>query len=369
MRKSLQASTINREGMQIHNRPVAGWFCSYVPEELLAAAGILPYRIRGIQKAPGKAGSFLPNFFCPLVIHCLNNLLHTTLDPTGAYILTNSCNAMEKLYDIIKHQKKNAFVYMLDIPRKQTKEGVRYFKQCIRQLKEALEQRYHLSITEDALRNQITLYNKTRDILSEMSRMVNKALLSEYDLLVLIAKADFLPREQYNSLLQEHLDHLTGLEREKASLDARPARNWSKVIVTGGALNHPELIKIIEQTGARVVMDDVCTGSRYYQGKIDETGDPLAAIARRYLFRIPCPRMVNSPETRCHHLLEEIGKKDVDGVIYYGLKFCPTHLFEYEALKNVLKKEGIPLLYIESDYTLGSLEQVKTRIQAFIEIL
>lgn len=140
------------------------------------------------------------------------------------------------------------------------------------------------------------------------------------------------------------------------------------MLISGSLMENPLIVELIEQCGARVVGDDLCTGTRQFWELVEPDSDPLTALSRYYLGRTPCPRMKDA-QRRFDHVFRLIDEFRADGVIFYTLKFCDPFLYDIPVLKSQLGARGIPSLLLESDYTPGTLGRVKTRIQAFIEML
>ncbi len=139
-------------------------------------------------------------------------------------------------------------------------------------------------------------------------------------------------------------------------------------MIVGSLLHNSQLIEIVEETGAHVVCDDMCSGSRYFAGNIEQTNDLIKAISTRYLLKAPCARMKRTG------LRLEVAKKlakeyKVDGIIYQTLKFCDNHLYDYPFYRNFFQKMRVPVHQIENDFPGGNLGQIRTRIEAFIEML
>jgi benzoyl-CoA reductase/2-hydroxyglutaryl-CoA dehydratase subunit BcrC/BadD/HgdB len=127
-----------------------------------------------------------------------------------------------------------------------------------------------------------------------------------------------------------------------------------------------KVIELIEEQDARIVFDDICIGSRHFEGLVDESIAPMDAIARRYLTTANCPHTATS---RASFIQEKITDKKIDGLVFFGLKFCDGAAWDYVANKPSLDREGIPNIRIEAE--LGGVDQelLRTRLGAFIEIL
>ena len=142
-----------------------------------------------------------------------------------------------------------------------------------------------------------------------------------------------------------------------------------RIIVAGGLCNMPDLFDVIEQTGSRVVMDDLCTGSRFFQGIIEPDGDLFRAIARRYQRRIVCPAKHSGIRARGEALVRMARESRADGVMFFSLKFCDPFGFDYPYIKQMLDDNQVPSMLCELEDSLAADGQFETRCQAFIKRL
>jgi benzoyl-CoA reductase/2-hydroxyglutaryl-CoA dehydratase subunit BcrC/BadD/HgdB len=149
----------------------------------------------------------------------------------------------------------------------------------------------------------------------------------------------------------------------------RPAGAGKRILMAGSVCEHPDIYPIIEEAGGQVVWDAFCSGARYIEGLIDETAEPLAAIADRYIHRVACPAKHGGLTNRADHLVALAKEKKADGVVFLLLKYCDPHAFDYPYLKAALDREGLPNIVVEVSDQLPALGQLKTRFEAFIEML
>jgi benzoyl-CoA reductase/2-hydroxyglutaryl-CoA dehydratase subunit BcrC/BadD/HgdB len=170
-----------------------------------------------------------------------------------------------------------------------------------------------------------------------------------------------MPKELFNSYLHELLDEL-------ASSDiTHPSR--ARLMVTGSTMDNPEFIQSIEELEALVVTDELCTSTRYWSDPVVlDDSPPLEAISRRYLNNFPCARMVPSDE-RFDRILQLIRDYKVDGVISQIIRYCVPYAHDLPLLTERLKKAGIPVLALDVEYGTSGSGQIRTRVQAFLEML
>jgi benzoyl-CoA reductase/2-hydroxyglutaryl-CoA dehydratase subunit BcrC/BadD/HgdB len=345
-------------------KPVVGYFCSYTPVEILSAAGLQPYRI---VPEPGRAmiraDTYIDRNFCPYVRTCLGEALDGRYRFLNSLVMVNSCDAMRRMYDVWRYNIDGDSRYLLDLPRIDDEPAVAYYRYCLEGLKTDIEKRFGVVISGAKLAEAINGRNELRSLLKELY-LVNyergwplpATLVSK-----IVRAGAVLPREKFTGLLKE-------LMKELENSGKRDGAGESRVMVTGSVLENPQILELVEQYGARVVIDDLCTGTRQFWFQVEAGENPLDTLARYYLKRVTCPRMKDA-EKRFDHVLKLAGDFAVEGVIFYTMKFCDPFLYDIPVLKGRLVEKGTPVLSLEGDYTPGTLGRVKTRIEAFIEML
>ncbi len=141
------------------------------------------------------------------------------------------------------------------------------------------------------------------------------------------------------------------------------------VILSGGICNHPDIYTALEESGAEVIWDDLCTGTRYFEGEIEQSSDPVEAIADRYLTRMVCPAKHLTVTARGESLVRMVKERNASGVIFMFLKFCDPHSFDYPYLKKFLDDAGVPNILLEVEEQLPSDAQLKTRFETFTDMI
>jgi benzoyl-CoA reductase subunit C len=170
-----------------------------------------------------------------------------------------------------------------------------------------------------------------------------------------------MSKAEHNTWLREWFEELE--KKEKGRNDQKP-----RILISGSILDNSDLIQEIEDGGCRVVADDLCIGTRYFWDEVILEGSPMEALCRRYMEKIPCA-CIHSPRSRLDHVLSMVKEFDADGVILYKLKFCDNYHYDAPAFREKLKALGVPVLELESEYASTGYGQLKTRIQAFLEMI
>jgi len=345
--------------------PKIGYFCTYTPVEIIRAAGYHPVRIKGITDENGAAGeSLLCSNICSYIKTLTDKKVEGDLDHLEGIVFTNSCDGMRRLYDAwIRIDKGEKFNYFLDIPKNSDDASVQYFADEIQTFKEKLENHFKLKIQDEDINRTISLYNGMRDNVTEFLQKQWNGYVgySGYEIYTLLMKGINAVPEKF----QDYVSSLTSLMKKIGDVPEKDP--VPKLFIWGSIMENEEIVKMIEDAGARVVSEDFCTGSRYFDKKVEITDNPYKSIAERYLKRSPCSRMVDV-FGRIKSIVTLIERRAITGAIYHSLKFCDHTLYDYPLVKEEFEKKHIPLLHINCD-SAKSDGQTKTRIEAFIEQL
>jgi bzd-type benzoyl-CoA reductase N subunit len=348
-----------------HGR-VIGYICSAVPEEIFTAAGFLPLRLRGTGSTGTElSDSYFSSINCSFVRHCFNMALLGEFDFLDGLVLINSCDNVRRIYDHWVRQMKTPFVRIMSFPRKAEEPQVDWFREELATLRSGLEEHFGVQITDDRLWEAIRLHNKTRDLQRQLYalRRGEKPRVSGADVLAVMVASTAMPKETYNALLTELLDELKGAE----GISEYKAR----LMVVGSILDDPAYVSVIEEQGGLIVTDSTCFGSRImWRDVTEETDDPLRALAQYYVADRPCcPRTVGEEEQRAQFIRDMIREFNVDGVIGERLAFCDQWGYAQYMMSKAFKADGIPHLFLEREYILSGVGQLRTRVQAFLETL
>jgi benzoyl-CoA reductase subunit C len=173
-----------------------------------------------------------------------------------------------------------------------------------------------------------------------------------------------------SSQMVDKQDHSAALEGLLTRLSKRKITRASgtRLMVLGSENDDIEFIRMVESCGATFVVDDHCTGTRYFWNNVDLDGDRLTSVADRYVKRVPCPSKDWPDRTRVAHVLKLAKDYDVQGAIVIQQKFCDPHEIDIPALTKALNNAGIKTLFLEFDVTVP-IGQFKVRVEAFLEML
>ena len=347
-------------------KKVAGFFCTYVPEEIIYAAGILPYRVRPIGCTETiSADVYLHRINCSFVRSCLEYALAGKYEFLDGVVFENGCDHSRRLYDVWREKVNHGhqFVYLLQVPHKVTDESIAFFRDEIASFRDNLEKHFGVEITESRLRNAIGVYNETRGLLKRLYdlRQREKPPITGAECLNVVLAATAVPRDRYNQLLTRLLEEL---EQREEIPDYK-----ARLMIVGSLYDDPAYTEIIEELGGLVVTDGLCFGSRYFWEPVEGGADLLGALSKSYMNRPSCPRMTNTAPQRLDFVRGMIERFRVDGIIFQRIRYCDVWGGELFYLRNKLGELGIPMLALEREYALGSTEQLRTRVEAFLETI
>ncbi len=347
---------------------VVGHFCNYVPEEILHAAGILSVRILGSRDNITHADAHIQSFVCKLIRSGLDMGLKGELDYLDGMVIPYTCDGMRLLFETWKKNLGDGFVQLLDLPIliRQDLSRNRFHREILK-FKRSVEEHFGKPISEGALSSSIRVYNENRSLLKELYNLRRRedGIISSPEAYEGVLSSLTWPKEASSDLLRRMIKDAHQRIADQKKVKGRPK---VRLHVSGSLITDLRVYEIIEEYGGVVISDDLCTGTRYYWDNVKENGDPLKAISNRYIEKLPCP--CKSPNTERHEfLLSSLRQGDVQGVIFVVERYCDPHLFDYPLLRKRLESMNIPVLEIDSELGVSGQEQLRTRIQTFIDIV
>ena len=252
----------------------------------------------------------------------------------------------------------------MTVPRKYTENAHHLYYSEVLQFKKHLEEHLNVDISDEALLKSAILLNESRSLLHSLYelRKRDKPPISGAETIEVLNAAYRMPKETFNLWLGELIEEL------KASDKAFSGR--ARVMLVGSVLTNPEFVKSIEDQGALVVTDELCTSTRYWGDKVvlDDGRPILEAVSRRYLNNFPCARMYPSDE-RFNRIIDYARDFKVDGVISEIVRYCVPYAHDLPLLTDRLSEVGIPTLALDVEYGTAGSGQIATRVQAFLEMM
>jgi len=348
------------------DKKVIGWFGNYCPEEIIYAAGIFPLRIfGGLKEFPlNKADAYFYPTSCSTVRSCFQLALEGQYDFLDGFVVWHPCEHARRFYDVWNYWIKNAFYYTGSLLFIHGDESVRHYYEGLIDFKSKIEEFTGDKIEDDALWKAIGLYNRTRELLIELNelRKSDNPPISGAEAMEIMNACLSTPKEQFNQILEKLVAEAKSINRTWEDKEAR-------LMFTGSMWNNPGFLKFIEEEGCLIVVNDLSTGMRYWTDLVEPDSDPLKALAQRYIRRYLPDNSFYPWEPRIDHLVETAKAYRVDGVINNLVRYCVALGFMRPLIKERFLEEGIPCYDLEQMYGAKGTGQVKTRIQAFLEML
>lgn len=347
-------------------KKIIGYTCSYAPEEVVLAAGAHPMRLFGTKQHISLADSHLQSYCCSVVRGILEEGLSRRVDVLDGMVFPHTCDSMQRLSDIWRMNIPFGFHLDAILPVKLDTESSRdYMINVLEKFRADLAHKLNVTISDEALQKAIATTNAIRRSIGEIYDVRNQhpELLPGDDLYAIVRASMIMDRDRLAIILAE-----TAAELKERAAQA-PSTKVKRILLAGGMCNQPDIYGMIEEAGGGLVWDDFCTGARYFTGSVDAAADPLSAIGTRMMNRIICPAKHADLDSRGKHLVSLAKEKKAAGVIFLLFKFCDPHAFDYPYIKEHLDAAGIPLMVVEMDDSLPAGGQLKTRFEAFLEML
>ncbi|MBI9077287.1 MAG: 2-hydroxyacyl-CoA dehydratase [Desulfatibacillum sp.] len=346
---------------------ILGYMCSFVPEEIIHAACMVPFRMTAVGSTETRLGdTYYSAINCSLVRHIFDKALKNEFSFLDGIVFMNGCDHSRRMYDNWRDALKTQglgpeFLYMFVAPHTTMETSLNRFIDELNGFSSALEKNFGVNITKNALKNSISIYNRRRKLFRELNEMRKQPEppISGAEMLAVQLAMTSIPVENAVDLLEQLTEHVHDRKMD--------CKDKLRIVVTGGAMEEIDHVKMIEDSGAIVVAENLCTGGRHSDVSSDEDGDPVISIAERYLYKVSCPRMVDEFENRSSLLEKTLKEYSADALITEKLMFCDIWGGEVFLLKQEAKRMGFPLLSLEREIYGGGAGQMKTRVQAFFE--
>jgi benzoyl-CoA reductase subunit C len=352
---------------------VIGYLSALCPVEILTAAGVVPIRLKGnVSAGITKADAHMETMVCPFVRNVFDAALKGAYDYLDGMVLPHQCDSLERTSDVWNYELALPYWHFLNFPHVADEPSIEFTGELLRIFIGTLERFTGKRISDEDLVKAIKAHNENRQAMRALYalRKEEVPLVSGAEMMKVLVAAMSLPVNESTSMIKSIIDEVKG---RALTLPPKTAR----IMLIGDQIDDVAIINAIEGTDAYLVMDDLSMGSKAYWGDVDSTADPVRSIAERYLQKLKMPTtFVSTGETyqenleaRFGHIKRYIEEYKVDGVILFIYKYCDPYGFEVPAIKSFIESAGTPVLYLEDEYSTSSLGRVKTRIEAFLEMI
>jgi benzoyl-CoA reductase/2-hydroxyglutaryl-CoA dehydratase subunit BcrC/BadD/HgdB len=336
-----------------------------VPEEIIHAAEMLPFRVSGDNEPlPMELADsqLLPNN-CSV----MRGIWQQALEDKYAFLngMVNSpvCDGMRRLHDNWLEFKKLPYMDIIYFPRKASEDALQMYLIDLERWRERLSEFRGQRIRDNELKRSIALYNRTREIMQQFCelRKRERPPVTGVEALEVIKASGRMPREQYNELLEQLLDEIKRSGRE--------IKKGIRLMIVGNDIHNSNWVAALEELDAVVVTDEMMTvGTRCFWGKVDASLPPMEGIARHYLFNRPQDATIYE-SNRYDHIFKLAKEYKVDGVVSDVIRYCAPLENDRPWLKKEMDERGIPILELGLEYCEPWSGQTKLRAEAFLEML
>ncbi|WP_343185878.1 double-cubane-cluster-containing anaerobic reductase [Anoxynatronum sibiricum] len=353
-------------------RKIVGMYCVFSPQEIALAAGAIPVSLCGTSNDPVEAAEKeLPRNLCPLIKSSYGFAI-TDKCPyfyfSDILLAETTCDGKKKMYELMGKLKP---MHLMNLPQTADgEENLALWKNEMVRFKSYLENTLKVEITEDKLKEAIKLVNREREAMKRLHQLNahKPAPLTGMDMM----KAQWI--KGFNVNKEDGIEMVEQLIREvEENLDALKAamgQEGPRILLTGVpvGIGSDKVIRLIEEGGGRVVALENCTGYKGLDVLVDETKEPLQALAEKYL-STPCSCMYDN-QGRLDLIARMAAEYQVDGVLDLTWQACHTYNIESFFVRDFVREElGLPFIQIETDYSESDAGQLKLRIDAFLETI
>jgi benzoyl-CoA reductase/2-hydroxyglutaryl-CoA dehydratase subunit BcrC/BadD/HgdB len=346
-------------------RFVIGWYNPYVPEEIIHAAGMLPFEVTGDNEPVQMQGAeaHIYSNSCSKVRTCWQMQLDGKYNFLDGYVSTHMCDQDMRLFEVWKYYSKLPFMELIYAPRKRTEEAVQLYKTDLEGFRDRLSQYLICRIPDQRVADAIKVYNRGRELMMQLYelRKRDRPPVTGAEAVEVSKAAVRMPRERFNELMEQLLAEIksTGREIKKAQ----------RLMLIGNDLHNTTQITALESKDAVVVVDEMDIGIRRAWGQVDTELPPMEALARYYVLGRPVDRHHWNSDGRLEFIGEMAEQYKVDGVVSQSVRFCTYLGWDRFDLKKQLQERGIPILELDLEYGHPGGAQMKIRAEAFLEML
>jgi len=351
-------------------QPNVGYFCTTVPEEIIFAMGGNPIRLDISNYSFVKSGEEITSAdICPTIKSIIGAVRNNFFNGIDILIIPSCCDAKTKLSELLSPLIDKFF--FMELPRHNdyqtnSTQWVSSYKKLI----DFLSKHIKTKINDKKLLAAVSIYNKRTEVFRQISdfRLQNAGIITSTDYFIL-ANAAFI------STPIEWTKMALALYREAIKTKKKSIKNKKRLLLCGSPLIFPDfkILNIIEELNAEISTDTLCSSRGFLYDPIiinEPTEDGIIkAICLKHCAASMCPCFTNNFDKYIDQIIDLVTTNNLDGVIYYNLRLCQVFEIQFSYIKEILKKNNIPVLFIKSDLGAQDIEQIKTRIEAFLEIL
>ena len=357
------------DAYKAQGKKIIGVLPYYAPEELVYAAGMVPMGIWGSNnKNISRAKEYCATVYCTIAQLALEMLLDGTLDVLDGLITPTICDTLRPMSQNFRvaMEGKLPCIFLAHPQNRRPAFGLQFTVDQYMHVKSELEKISGAPITDEALRDAIKVYNKSRAARRKFSK-----LASEHCDVISAVSRSAVYRASWFMLKDEYTEKL---EQLNAELEKLPAANWTgKKIVTSGIIcDNPKLMQILDDNQIAIAADDVANESRPCLVDAAETGDPMMALAQQFAdqdYDVLLYDEHSSENRRADFIVKMVKESGAQGLVLFMQQFCDPEEMEYPYLKKALNAAGIPHIKLGVDQQMRDFGQASTALEGFADVL
>lgn len=337
----------------------------YAPEELVHAAGAVPFGVWGRVGTANEARKYFPPFYCSLCQMTLEMGLTGALDDLSGYMTTALCDTLRAASQNWRAGVGNAvpLIYVSQPQNRHTEFGRAYAVESYRQVAHEVEECAHGIIDDDNLAASIHLYNEWRAAMRQFVKLAGArpAEVGVRQRLAVINAGYYMDKAEHLGLVRELNDELAALPES--------SDGYSSVVLSGIFEDIPAITGMLDELGYAVAADDLAKESRAFSLVVPEDEPPLEALADAWCALVGDSLLYDPEKKHVTHVVELARESGAQGVILLLVKFCDPEEFDAPLIKAACREAGIPFLQIEVDQSIETYEQARTQLEAFADLL
>ena len=348
--------------MEKTGKGAVGCIAPYTPEEMVHAAGYLPIGLWGGQVELNRVRAVLPAFACSIMQSVKELELTGRYDILSAVICPSVCDTLKA----IGQKWSRSDIPMIQFVHPQNRKlpaAMTFLTREYQSVRERLEAAIGERISDEAIHQSIDIYNLQRQTMREFAQTAADYpdLIDPLDRHLVFKSAFFMRKEDHTALVRTLID----------MLKAEPKKEWDglKVVVSGITVEPDSVLEIFKEMKLAIVADDLVHESRQSRVDAPDGENPLERMAQQWQNMYGCSLAYEQEKTRVPMLRELYEQKQADAVIIAMMKFCDPEEFDYPMIKLEMESNHIPLLQLEIDQQIQSVEQLRTRLQSFVEMI
>lgn len=348
-------------------KKAVGIFPYYAPEEIVYAAGVVPFGVWGGQGPIERAKEYFPTFYYSMALRCLEMALDGTLDGLSASMVTTLDDTLRPFSQNYKVSagRKIPMIFLNHGQHRKEDFGKQYNARIFKKAKEELEKICDVKVTDENLKKAFEIYNKNR---SEKRKFIK--LAATHPQTIKASDRCHVLKSSYFMLKDEHTALLKKLNEKLAAL-AEEAWDGVRVVTSGVITDNPGLLEVFDAYKVCIVADDVAHESRALKVDIDlSIEDPMLALADQFA-RMDEDPILYDPDIfkRPKYVVDLAKENNADGCLLFMMNFNDTEEMEYPSLKQAFDAAKIPLIKMGYDQQMVDFGQVKTQLETFNEIV